>query len=538
MRDYSEEEKVILSYFFSNLDKNVYYVKNMPEEIWATLKGSYSREHLPMRDNFLKKLKESNADIKSMAKVVRKMDEGTFSQKVYSKITGKPLERINLENLMKKAGNFLQTWAVKYGHNSLKEGAVAKIAVEDVSIVLTKVIEDNRLASYIEKSTRYLSFDKSSLYTDPTLSDSKYSSMVKSNGDMLMEAYAEILGKLIPFVMKKRENLKPDDEKKVKAWENACKAEAFDSARYILPAAVKTSLGWTVNARELEHGIIKLLSSEMKEMNEIGILLKEEGEKIFPSLIRHANVSEYIKETNKAMKSITDKLTGSNFIEDSPLVSLVEYDENLEDKMIAAMLYQFTHMPYAQLLDEVKGFTKEHKEEVFNEYTKRRGNYDSLMRAFEAGEFVFDILIDFGAFRDIQRHRIGTQLPQLLTTFHGYNTPDLIKEAGLESKFKDAMENAKKSHQEVFEEFPEQAQYMIPLAFKKRVYLKFNPRQTAYFIELRSGEQGHISYRSLAIAMHGLIEEKFPLFAKCIRVNKNKVDMARLKSELKNASKG
>ncbi|MBI4448017.1 FAD-dependent thymidylate synthase [Candidatus Woesearchaeota archaeon] len=533
--NYSKDEKTVLEHFFSNIDKNVYFVKNLPEEVWATLKGSYSREHLSMRDNFLKKMKEGGADIKALAEAIRITKEGTSLQRIKSKITRKPVEQLSLEYLISKAGKFLETWAVKYGHNSLKEGAVAKIAVEDVSIILTKIIEDNRLASYIEKSTRYLDFTKSSLFYDSTLISSHHSRRVEDNGNMLMETYTEILEKLTPFVIKKRDALKPEKEK-MKAWENACRAEAFDSARYVLPACVKTSLGWTVNARELEHAITKLLSSELEEAKKIGALLKDEGTKIFPTLIRHAKESEYLKETNKSMNNLS-----KNLLKDDPkeanFVSLVHSDEGLEDKLVAAILYKYSQQPYSQIFKQVKIFSEKQKNEVFEEYLKRRSNHEAMLRGMEAGEFVFDILIDFGAFRDIQRHRIGTQIPQTLTTFHGYTTPELIVEAGLEKKFRTAMEESAKNHQLVYKDYPEQAQYMVPLAFKKRVYLKFNPRQTAYFIELRSGEQGHVSYRKLAIMMHQIIEEKYPNFAKFIKVNKNNIDMPRLNAELKALNK-
>ena len=296
------------------------------------------------------------------------------------------------------------------------------------------------------------------------------------------------------------------------------KARICDNIRYLLPTATLTNLGMTANARAFEHAIVKLLSHPLEEMRTIGEQMKKTALEITPTLIKFANANEYLKQTPTNLTNLSINFLPTDSAPVNP-VEIVRYDEEAEDKLITTLLYRGSNLPYKQILSEVKKMPQEAKEKVIDEALKNRAAFDAPLRELEHIYYTFDILMDYGAFRDIQRHRMNTQTNQDVTIVHGYETPEEIVEAGLQDKFKEVMNRAVDLYQKIYPIFPKEAQYVVPLAFRKRTLFTWNLRELHHFISLRSGKKGHISYRRIAQACWEKLNQVHPLLAKYIKVD-------------------
>ncbi|UCC92027.1 MAG: FAD-dependent thymidylate synthase [Candidatus Aenigmatarchaeota archaeon] len=496
---FSKEDLGILRNHVSNVDSDVYVIKNLPPEVVAVLFAYVSRSPASFRENLLKLIKSKDLDMGGLVSVYS--DRG-----------------IDYAEAKEKARKFHEKWVVGYGHSSVAEHAVASIALENVSILATKAIEDTRLASFTEKSTRYQIFDREKYYTPGIVMKSESGGLYKKTCESLFDLYIEILPKLITHFRKKNPKPKGMGDR---VYESVTKARACDVARYVLPAATLTNLGMTVNARSLEHMIRKLLSHPLKEMNGIGTNIKEEVLKIIPTLVKYADLNPYILETGRAMESLCGGFELERNVKNRP-VTLVGYDRDAENKLVSSIIYRYSHRQYEDILAKVSKMNAKEKEKVFGEYLKRMGAHDPPMRELEHVYYTFDILIDYGAFRDIQRHRICTQTNQELTTTHGYDIPEEIEKIGYGEKFREAMKSAERTFERIRKRFPKEAQYVVPLAFRKRTLFTWNLRELYHFVRLRSGKEGHISYRRIAWEVYRELKRVHPLLAKYIKVDLSK----------------
>lgn len=493
---FSKEDIAVLENHVSNVDSDVYVIKNLPPEVIAVLFAYVSRSPLSFRENLLKLIKSKDLDIGELVRVYS--DKG-----------------VEYGEAKEKAKKFHEKWVVGYGHSSVAEHAVASVALENVSILATKAIEDTRLASFTEKSTRYQIFDHEKYYRPANVVSSELAKVYKKTCEMLFGSYLEIMPKMIGYFRKKHPKPKGMDEK---IYENVTKARACDVARYVLPAATLTNLGMTVNARSLEHMIRKLLSHPLPEMKEIGKNVKKEVVKIIPTLVKYADFNPYIQETGRAMEGLCEGLEIKEKAKNKP-VTLVGYDKDAENRLVSSIIYRYSHRPYESIMKNVSKMNGEEKQRVFDEYLKRMGVHDIPMRELEHVYYTFDILIDYGAFRDIQRHRICTQTNQELTTANGYEIPKEIVKIGFGNKFKQAMDSASSAFEKIREKSPKEAQYVVPLAFRKRTLFTWNLRELYHFIKLRSGKEGHISYRKIAWDIYNEVKKVHPLLAKYIKVD-------------------
>lgn len=506
---YSEEDKKVLDYFFTNIDKPIFATKNFHPEVWALMQARYSRSKEGLRQSFLKLLKENPENFEKLKQEIEKTKGG-----------------LQAKHATEKAIQFMEKWVLGYGHSSIAEGAVIGLGLEEVSILATKVIEDNRLCSFIEKSTRYVSFDNSSFYVDENLKNSEYYKNIKELLDFLFQTYSDLHEPVLEYIKK----VAPKDKKTSSAaWERACAARRFDAIRYLLPTCTKTSLGWTVNARQLAHAISKLLSHPLKEMNQIGMQIKEEATKVLPSLLRFAEKKDYFIKTEQGMNELTKKIKIENG--NTEPVTLVKGPEGLDNKIIAAILYKYKNQPFNKVMEKIKSMSQEEKEKIFDSYLKNMGDFDYPMRELEHVQFSFDILMDYGAFRDLQRHRICTQTNQILITDLGYDIPKDIVNSGVADKYKQAMEKAREVYEKLREKYPLQTQYLIPLGFRKRFLITMNLREVYHFIKLRTIPLAHESYRIIAYRIYEIMKKNYPMLSKYIVCNYTQEELGRLKSE-------
>jgi thymidylate synthase ThyX len=502
---FTTDEIALLRPYVTNLERPIFALYNLPEEVVAVLFAYYSRSRESLRRNLLTLIRDKDLDLED-----RPVREDP----------GQP----DLARASRKAREFHEKWVVGYGHASVAEHAVAHLAIEDVSIVASKVLEDSRLASFTEKSTRYVVFDPDKYYREPRLMASPHAALYQDTCAFLLDTYARLMEQAAVAV---RAETPRGVRQTERAHEAACRAKACDILRYILPAATLTNIGMTVNGRVLEHLISKLLSHSLTETREVGARVKAEAQRIIPTLIKYADASAYLRETGEAMETLTGEYFANTPPAGARAVSLVWHPEDAEDRLVASVLYGYSAHPLPQIAERVRTLSREEKVRIVEEYLRRRGPHDQPLRALEHLSYTFDILVDFGAFRDIQRHRMVTQTPQESTALHGHSTPPEIARYGLSAAFDQCMARARSAYHTIVRDFPREAQYVLPLAFRKRVLFTWNLREIHHFVHLRSGRQGHVSYRSIAQQVFQELSRVHPLLAKYIRVDLEDYSLAR-----------
>jgi thymidylate synthase ThyX len=361
-------------------------------------------------------------------------------------------------------------------------------------------------------------------------------------------------------------------EMKPEAYERTLRARAFDISRYLLPLATNTSLGEIVNARTLETQVAHLLSQPHKEVRDLGALLKQaaispaynanaeslralvaeiravspeiadraEREllrevRVAPTLVKYADPNRYEIETRRELQQAAAQLMRDVAIEPAPLVDLIDNDlvdngtrsnDALEIELATTLVYGHCHYSYRQLRKTIEAAGEARRREIIDLGLRHRGSHDELPRPFSAGQqFCFDILMDIGGFRDMHRHRRCVQIMQDFTTAHGFDTPPEVEAAGIRSDYEAAMKRAEAAVQKLSvsgSEEPEarqNAQYAIPLAFRKRTLFKMDFAEAVYISELRTTPAGHTSYRNVAYAMYEAVKAKYPALAKYFRVH-------------------
>jgi thymidylate synthase ThyX len=501
---FSQEERAVLAPYVTSVDQPIYALKNLPEEVVAVLFAYYSRSRESLRRNLLKLIQEGDIDLAGRAAA---------------------REEAELRAAREKARQFHEKWVVGYGHASVAEHAVVHLAVEDVSIIATKLIEDTRLASFTEKSTRYVLFDDSRFYRVPRLALSPYAGLYEETVRHLLRTYAALAPTLIERIKAAMPRRPQQGER---AYEAACRAKACDALRYLLPAATLTNVGMTINARALEHLLTKLLSHPLEEARAIGTLMKQEAAQIVPTLLKYADYNPYLAETAPAIRRLGQELFQQEPGGESAEVALVRYPADADEQLAAAIVYEATHLPWAQVLDRVRKLAEPQRQRIIDEYLRRRGPHDQPLRALEHLYYTFDIVLDYGAFRDIQRHRMATQTRQDLSTAYGYSIPEEIVAFGLRDAFVACMEKAAQAYQRIAAAYPLEAAYVLPLAYRIRVLFTWNLRELHHFIQLRSAKQGHAAYRRIAQQVYRALEHVHPALARYIRVDLADYQLARL----------
>ncbi|MFN3652300.1 MAG: FAD-dependent thymidylate synthase [Armatimonadota bacterium] len=507
----SPEERALLAPYVTSLDSPVFVLKNLPEEVVAVLFAYYSRSLHDLRANLLRLLQDQDL---AVAPAAAEADDEEA-----------------LAVARQKAKEFHEKWVVGYGHASVAEHAVAHVAIEEVSIVASKVIEDARLAAYTEKSTRYVPFPRA-YYPAPEL-EGQAASVYRECMEHLFDVYETLLPQVTERVM---ETADRSEFKTERGFRNSCQAQACDALRYLLPAATHTNIGLTANARTLEHLISKMLSHPLAEVQEAGERIRVEATKVIPTLIKYARRSDYRAETPVAMEALAAELLPPQPRRESQKsVELVQSPTEAEARLAAAILYEFTGESYAEVWERVQALDRAAHERVIEEYLRRRRTYgdakhgytDPPLRSLEHLYFTCDILVDYGAFRDIQRHRMATQTTQRLTCEHGYDVPELLERYGFADQFHQAMTSAAEAFEQLAAAHPDEAQYLVPLAYRKRVLFTWNLRELHHFISLRSARQGHPSYRRIAQEVYRELERAHPFLARFIRVDMDEYDMTR-----------
>ena len=420
-----------------------------------------------------------------------------------------PFDEIAREVSQEKAADFHERWVLGYGHASVAEHAVVHLAVENVSRLACDMLEDNRLASYTEKSSRYQVMPDDYYYVPEELDG--YPSLKRVFVDAceaLFKGYVLLMDGCISHL---RETVLKRESERDGPYNMRLRRIATDHCRAILPAATMTNVGVTANARALEHAISKLLSARLLEEHQLGRQIREQARIITPTLIKYAEKNDYLARTLARQRDLVNRFgledehsghgpetNGSLTKNRAPEVRLVHWDEQAEEKLATALLYGGSHLTYDEVWQRVQDLDTEARQEIIDESLSGLGPHDAPPRELEVVDYTFEYLMDYGAYREFKRHRMQSYLPQLLSVAHGYRVPAVVAEAGLAGEFETAVAVAEWAFWKVHEQSPVVAQYLVTHAHNRRVLSKLNLRECYHLFKLRTSEMAHFSIREPA----------------------------------------
>jgi len=417
-----------------------------------------------------------------------------------------------------QSAKFHEKWVVGYGHASVAEHAVLHFAFENVSRIAIETIESSRLASYTEKSTRYQKWGQADFTIPPELDGHPLCDEFIETVRFLFSTYAGSLDPVKNLILSRSPRRENESDE---GYDRRIRSQYVDSCRFILPAAANANVGMTANARVIELIIRKMLSHPLAEVRQIGETMKEVAKAETPTLVKYADAVPYVVETVAEIGKLGNWEIGKSQIVNrkSEWCALIDYDKDGEKKVLAAALYRFNEMPFADALAYVKSMKKKERVELADTLLKRLSRYDTPLREMEYSTYTFDLVMDQGAFAEFKRHRMMTQTPQRLTTRLGYAIPLLVTEAGFGSKYEAAMESAMKMYEKLIEFNPNVAQYIVPNGFNRRVLAQFNLREAFAFCQLRTAANAHFSIRRVAQKMYEEMARVHPLLTKYMKLH-------------------
>lgn len=443
---------------------------------------------------------------------------------------------------------FWEQFYFDYGHASIADLGHVIICFEEISELAAIRLEDEPLWDGQAKSSRYQNFASSRWFVPGQIRGSEtealYEGILRSLGDvyrLLHEPLKQFLATREP----RPESMKQAD------YDRTIAARAFDVTRYLLPLAAKTNVGQVVSIRTLEKQITRLLSSQLPELRAIGEDLKDACQRppvnlwgelcgqaaglsdpLAPTLARHAKANTYQELVYSDLaRHAKEALHGTGLDQPGnwgPVESVELIEPHLPlDELVATLLYRVSQAPYRKILEVVKEWTEKEKQATIEVATRQRGPYDELIKEFRSGyAFIFDILMDIGAWRDMHRHRRCQQVQQNFTTVHGYDVPQSLIDAGLDQEYRQAMDAVRQDIESLRKKDQEASLYAIPFGFKVRCLFKMDYAEAEYISKLRSGVKGHWSYRTVAWQMKQQLAKKFPFLGEQIRATPPDVEDA------------
>ena len=408
------------------------------------------------------------------------------------------------------SGKFHERWVVGYGHASVAEHAVLHIAIESVSRLAVECIESNRLASYTEKSTRYQKWDSDGFFIPPEMETHPLMDSYLRTCNILFDTYAQSLIPLRTLVEKQSPRRENESDK---AYDRRIRSQYVDSCRFLLPAASLANLGMTINARELEHAIGKMLSHPLAEVREIGEEVKRTALAEVPTLVKYTNPIPYLVDMGNEFENGDFRLESSNQNGKSQWCHLIDYDLEGENKILAAVIYRFGGMSFSTASETIRKSSEAQRVKLAQSLLGSLSEHDVPLRELEYSTYTFDVILDQGAYAEFKRHRMMTQTPQSLTTRLGYETPRKIVVAGFEAPYRSAMEETAGTFEKLAEWNPRVASYIVPNGYNRRVLFTLNLREAFAFCQLRSAPNAHFSMRRVAQRVAEEIKRVHPLLA-------------------------
>ena len=416
---------------------------------------------------------------------------------------------------------FLESFYFQYGHASIADLGHCIFCFEGISELAAVEIEDEPLWDGQAKSSRYQDFSKGEIVTPPEIVGTAAESVYNEAAQKLLAAYLEIHQRLVEHLA--GQHPRPA-EMKEGAYQRTIAARAYDVARYLLFLGVSTNIGQVTSIRTLEKQMQRLGASVYGEVRELAAEMHEacaappacpwsgaeEPEPLAPTLARYADPDLRSKQ---ARDSVAEWAAGNLSL--SPQRDVLDVDltrpRDPLDEIAATLLYGATDLPFRVLLDEVSTWSRERRREVLDAALIHRNRRDELLREFRSGyAYIFDIVTDIGAYRDLHRHRRCQQVRQAFTDQLGYETPALVREAGVSALYEEALGAARRARETLASVSSGAAHYLLPFAARCRSLYKMDFAEAEYISRVRSGVKGHISYRRVAWEMRERILEAEP----------------------------
>lgn len=451
-----------------------------------------------------------------------------------------------------KDTDLLKKVITAYGDDSVQQLVGQHVVIENASNILTKKLEWGRLAAYLEQSTRYIYFDKKNKegnyrYHRLPYLKSDVEKAYNDTMDQIFDIYSDMVAKLTNHV---RVHSSVPEKERDMAWKDATRAQACDAARAVLPVATTSTVGIFASGQALESLIMHLLSDSLAESHEVGRKLLREARKVIPAFLERVDINErgvlamgYRAFTHENTKQIADELlAGKTSTDNQEAVTLVDYWPKNELNIVPDILYEHSGLSLKEIKKEVDKWPVNKKKKVIQSYIGERYNRRHKPgRAFEKIHYSWDILCDYGIFRDLQRHRMVDDMSwQMLTPRYGYEIPKLVEEADLSGAFEKCFDLSLKLYSLMQENgYEQEAQYATLMGHRMRWKMTFNAREAYHFIELRSSPQGHPGYRKIARQMYEKLCDIHPLLGEGMKFfNKDEdPELTRLAAERYNQKK-
>ena len=551
----SEEEAQLTAPFFTNADRSVVALRNLPEAIKGALFSRYSRSSKGVRRLFLDEF------------FVR----GDLGLEAFAHTAARLRQEVSAGE--EKAEAFYQRILSDYGDDSVGELGGAHLACQEVSQVAARALVDNRLGlSYLEKSSRYVPFDdrvngQFRYYRPHKVLQSAHGAAYVATMDALFESYAAHLPRMIQHLSQKHpiESLEfenaltgevapfPESADSTMrhsaqfAYRQAVRARACDVLRCFLPLATLTNVGVWGNGRALEYLLLKLYANPLDEVQALAHAAQHELDQVIGPFIRRARDDKgqaqqrFLLAMQARQRELAQRYLDRQRSTGADKVTLVRYDADALERVVAAILFPATDLSKTDIMARVEALTPDEKAHIVRAYAGERGNRRHKPgRAFERATYEFDLLLNIGEFRDLQRHRVVSAERQAFTPAHGYDTnSDVAEVEEVRADYERRMTQAAGLFAQLLDDLPLEAQYVVPFGYRVRYNVQLNLREAYHWIELRSTPQGHPDYRRTSQEMFRAIQAVHPVLVEPMRF----VDMApdvpigRLRAEMRRARK-
>jgi thymidylate synthase ThyX len=520
VEEFTPEETAVLNRFFTNTDLPVFGLVNLPEVVKGALFARYSRSSKSIRRLFLDEFTDPETGVAAIAQAA---DDPIVD--------------------MSRAEQLYQRVFVEYGDDSVAQLGGTHLACEQASNLLTKVLEWGRLAAYLEQSTRYIFYDTTVegryRYTvPPEIEASQFAVEYVAHLNWMFDTYSRLVRNM-KDVYERRHPREPSDPPVV--YNSTIRAKACDTARGLLPAATTSNVGIYGSGQAYEMALVRMAAHPLAEVRDYGDMMLSELRKVIPSFLTRVDKPDRGRRWSEYLADVAERLDARSALlgldgEDGPSVRLVDFDPEAEIKLAAAALYAHSERSDAALLQIARAMTDAERAAVIADLVGERENRRHKPgRPAERTGYRFDVVCDFGAFRDLQRHRLMTIEWQRLSTRLGFDVPADIVDAGHGDVWDEAMERSSAMYERIRQVLgPDVAQYVVPFAANIRFVMDMNARQAFHLIELRSQPAGHSAYRRVAHEMHRLIAEEAghtAIAAAMSFVDYTDVDLERLEAE-------
>lgn len=500
VEEFSDNERVALRPYFTNLDGPVFALTNLPEVVKGALFARYSRSPKSLRRLFL--------------------DEFVSNPEIGIRLIATTLpDQPSLVRVQQAESLYRRVFS-DYGDDSVAQLGGAHLACEQSSNLLTKVLEWGRLGAYLEQSTRYIRYDQRlgsrwRYYVPPEVESSELRTEFHLVMDRLFSTYSDLASRLTTYF----ESIYPKGKDSEGVWRATLRAKACDVARGLLPVATMSNVGIYANGQAFESLILRMRSLPLLEAKSYADKMLKELRHVIPAFLARIDVPEkglaatqYLKNIRESMESLlphsADSLNECGNAEFS--VDLLDWDRDGEEKIIADALYSTSVYSSAELRSIVVGMSTAERNAVLNAYVgNRRDRRHKPGRAFEAANYKFEVVCDYANFRDLQRHRMLTIDWQRITPNLGFSMPGIVADMGAEGAWMEAVNAANELYGQLNRTLgPDVAQYVLPFSTRMRFYIRMNAREAMHFIELRTGKGGHTQYRQVCQRMLELIRDK------------------------------